>query len=86
MSTNCIMNCTIFRGAEKEIRENIAQKIFDNFIEAFAWLENFLDERVDDFEVSEIHRAGFCDETIELSKWDEKHNYWYTEVYEVELV
>ncbi len=86
MATNCIVNCTIFRGAEKEVSENIAEKIFDNFIDAFAWLENFLDERYNDFEVSEIRRAGFLDETIELSRWDEDHNYWYTELYEVELV
>ena len=86
MSRKCIINCTIFHGEEKVVHKNIANTIFDNFVVAFAWLENFLDERNGEFEIEEYRRAGFIDETIERSTWDEEHNYWYTEIYDCEIV
>ncbi len=82
----CVMNCTIFRGADKQVNENIADKVFDNFIEAFDWLNEYLDNRHESFEVEEYRRAGFADEQIELSRWDDANGYWYTEVYSIEYV
>ncbi len=86
MNIKCVMNCTIFRGDDKQINKNIANTVFNNFIEAFEWLYKYLDNRDEQFEVEEIRRAGFADEYIELSKWDEKHNHWYTEIYNIEYV
>ena len=82
----CVMNCTIFRGSDKQINENIANKVFDNFIDAFDWLYVYLDNRDEEFEIEDYCRAGFADANISLSRWDERNNWWYTEVYNIEYV
>lgn len=82
----CVMNCTIFHGSDKQVNENIANKVFDNFIDAFDWLYVYLDNRDEEFEIEDYFRAGFADAYINLSRWDEQHNYWYTEVYNIEYV
>lgn len=82
----CVMNCTIFRGSDKQINENIANKVFDNFIDAFDWLYVYLDNRDEEFEIEDYCRAGFADAHIDLSRWDERNNCWYTEVYNIEYV
>ena len=82
----CVMNCTILRGADTQVNENIANKVFDNFIDAFDWLHVYLDNRDEKFETENYFSAGSADEQIALSRWDEQHNYWYTEIYNIEYV
>ena len=86
MSTKCIMNRVIFRGTKAQYEDDIAHRVFDNFVDAFNWLHKYLDNRQEVFEVEEWFRVGFLDEQISLSNWDDDNDYWYTEVYSVELV